>query len=105
MSDSSPLDVCMGSKGGASFSVRTATPIAISERSEGVLVGKLAQWSRVLVCTTGVGGSQRVWIIEPGPEQNEIAFGDFHVRGRFTIADGSNNPRKVAEIWKRTPPA
>ena len=105
MSESTPLEICMGSEGGASFNVRAATPIEITERREDVLIGKLAKWSRVLVRTIGVGGSKRVWVIDPGPEQNEIAFGDFHVRGRFTIADNSNNPRKVDEIWKRTPPA
>lgn len=105
MGDSTPLDICMGSKEGASFNVRAATPIDITDRRENVLVGKLAKWSRVLVRTVGVGGSKRVWVIDPGPEENEIAFGDFHVRGRFVIADQSNNPRKADEIWKRTPPA
>ena len=94
----------MGSREGASFSVRTATPIAITDRREKVLAGKLGKWGRVLVKSIGVGGTPRLWVIEPGPDANEIAFGEFHVRGRFKIADSSNNERKVDEIWKRTPP-
>jgi hypothetical protein len=105
MDETLPLDVCMGSKEGASFNVRAASPIAIVERRDGVLVGKLAKWARVLVRSIGVGGSSRVWIIEPGPDQNEIAFGEFHVRGRFAITDKSNNARKVEQLWKKTPPA
>jgi len=105
MADTSPLEICMGTREGASFNVRAATPVEIVERLEGVLVGKLAKWNRVLVRTTGVGGSKRVWVIEPGPDQNEIAFGGFHVRGRFAIADQSNNPSKVDQIWKKTPPS
>lgn len=98
------LDVSMGNKSGASFSVRCAQPVAHVERDGTVLRGRIPQWKRVLVKTTGVGGSVRLWILAPGPEANEIAFGEFYVRGRFAIADHSNNPRKVAELWKRTPP-
>ena len=105
MGESSPLDICMGSKDGASFSVRTATSIEITNRQDNVLVGRLPSWSRVLVRTMGVGGSSRVWVLEPGPDESEIAFGAFHLRGRFKIADKSNNERRVEKIWKRTPPA
>jgi hypothetical protein len=51
-----------------------------------------------------VGGSTRVWVIAPGPDENEIRFGEFYVKGRFVIADQSNNVRKVEQIWKKTPP-
>jgi hypothetical protein len=105
MSEGGPLEICMGSKEGASFNVRSATPVAVTERRETVLVGKLAKWARVLVKSTGIGGSTRLWILEPGDDDNEIAFGEFHVRGRFKVADKSNNPRKVEQLWKRTPPA
>lgn len=94
----------MGHEGGASLSVRSANPVAGIQRDGDVLRGRITKWKRVLVRTIGVGGLSRLWIIEPGPDANEIRFGDFFVRGRFAIADQSNNVRKVEQIWKRTPP-
>lgn len=104
MSDGNVLDVCMGTRAGASLSVRAATPVADLTREADVLRGRVLRWKRVLVRTTGVGGSKRVWVIEPGPDENEIRFGEFYVRGRFAIADQSNNPRTVDRLWKKTPP-
>jgi hypothetical protein len=105
MAEGFVLDVCVGTKDGATLSVRAATPLESVTREDGVVRGKLTRWARVLVRTTGVGGSTRVWVIEPGDAPNEIRFGDLHVRGRFAIVDQSNNARKVEQIWKRTPPA
>jgi hypothetical protein len=104
MADSNVLEVCMGNNAGATFSVRSANPVADLSREAGVLRGKISQWKRVLVRSTGVGGSTRVWVIAPGPDENEIRFGEFYVKGRFVIADQSNNVRKVEQIWKKTPP-
>jgi hypothetical protein len=104
MAEDNPLEVCMGNHGGASLSVRSANPVGGIERDGDVLRGRIGRWSRVLVRTIGVGGSSRVWVIEPGPDQNEIRFGDFFVRGRFAIVDHSKNARKVEQIWKKTPP-
>ncbi len=94
----------MGHKDGASLSVRCARPVSNLERDGDTLRGTVQTWQRVIVKTSGVGGSVRVWILAPGSEANEIAFGNFYVRGRFSIVDQSNNVRKVAELWKRTTP-
>jgi hypothetical protein len=104
MADGNVLEVCMGNDAGASLSVRAAHPVADVARDAGLVRGKIPQWKRVLVRTIGVGGSSRVWILEPGTEDNEIRFGAFYVRGRFAIADQSNNARKVEQLWKKTPP-
>lgn len=104
MAGSNTLDVCMGNHAGATFSVRCAIPIADLTRDAGILRGTIPKWKRVLVRSTGVGGSTRLWVIEPGPDANEIRFGDFYVRGCFAITDQSNNLRKVEQIWKKTPP-
>jgi hypothetical protein len=104
MSDGNELDVCMGNRAGASFSVRAANPVANVVREGDVLRGRILRWKRVLVRSTGVGGTTRVWVIEPGTEDNEIRFGEFYVRGRFAIADQSSNARTVDRVWKKTPP-
>lgn len=98
------LDVCMGNQGGSSLSVRSANPVSGIQRDGDILRGRITRWKRVLVRTVGVGGMSCVWVIEPGPDENEIRFGGFFVRGRFAIVDRSNNTRKVAQIWKKTPP-
>lgn len=104
MSESTALDVCMGNAAGASLSVRAAKPVAQLTREGEILRGRIPSWTRVLVRTMGVGGSKRVWILEPGAEENEIRFGEFYVRGRFVVTDQSNNPRTVDRIWKKTLP-
>lgn len=104
MAEENELEVCMGNDAGASLSVRAANPVAGIRRDGGVLRGRINRWKRVLVRTIGVGGMSKVWVIEPGPDVNEIRFGEFFVRGRFAIVDQTNNARKVEQIWKKTPP-
>jgi hypothetical protein len=99
-----PLEVRMGSASGASLSVKSKHPILIDEQIGKASHGQITSWTRVLVRTTGEGGSKRAWVLVPGPEDNQIAHDEFFVRGRFTIAETTNNPKKADEIWKGTQP-
>ncbi len=58
-----PLEVRMGSKAGASFSVRAKGVIAIDEQTGHVNHGAISRWHQVVVRSTGKGGSKRAWVI------------------------------------------
>jgi hypothetical protein len=90
------LEVRMGSATGASLSVKAKDAIDVD--------GRISSWKRVVVRTTGEGGKRRAWVLVPGTEENQIAHDEFFVRGRFTIAASSNNPRTADELWKTTLP-
>lgn len=102
---SAGLDVCIGSEAGASLSVKSKVEVAKVEK-EGNRVHALIEsgWLRVVVRTTGVGGKKRAWVIVPGDQEGEIRHGELFVRGRFTIAMSSNNPKAADELWKSTQP-
>lgn len=99
-----PLEVRMGSAAGASLSVRAKHPIKVDEQIGNVNHGHVSPWRRVVVKTTGEGGKTRAWVLVPGSEDNQIAHDEFFVRGRFTIAMSTNNPRSAIEMWKSTEP-
>lgn len=99
-----PLDIVMGNEEGASLNVKAAHPIEVDSQSGRTHHGTLANWKRVVVKTTGAGGSKRTFLITPGPDENEIKHGSFHVRGRFDIETKSNNPRAADDLWKGTEP-
>ncbi len=61
--------------------------------------GRVPEWRRIAVLS---GGKEkyRLFILEPGDEENEIVFGEFSVRGRFKIAEKINNAREASEMFK-----
>jgi hypothetical protein len=99
-----PLEVLMGSKEGATFNVRAKDRIDVDRQSGHTNHGLIARWERVVVRSVGETGSKRAWVIVPGDKENEIAFSGFYVRGRFTVASSTNNPKAADELWKTTQP-
>lgn len=96
---SDPLDVVMGHEKGTSLKIKPSLPE--TERISGNrLRGTLPKWKRVVVMTTGDGGSRRAFVLEPGPEQNEFTHGPFSVKGRFVISERANSASKADEFWK-----
>lgn len=80
------LDICCGSKQGASLSVR-----------HGV--------DRALVRTISKNRSAdsiRVFVIERASDEavQRIDFEGFYVQGAFRIVEKINNPRRAIEVWK-----
>lgn len=93
-----PLDVVMGHEKGASLKIKPSLPEA--ERIAGNrLRGTLPKWKRVVVMTTGDGGSRRAFVLEPGPEENELTHGPFSVKGRFVVRDTINSSKRAGEVW------
>lgn len=96
-----PLEIVMGHAKDLSLKVRSSEPVEPVERVEGNIVkGALEHWKRVVVMTTGVGGSKRAFVLEPAAEDNEVTFGPFSVRGRFVVAEKANAAKKAEQIWK-----
>lgn len=97
----SPLEIVMGHEAGASLKIRAATEIDVVERVEGNrLRGRLTTWRRIVVMTTGEGGSRRAFILSPGPNENELRHGPYSVRGRFDIVEKANAPKMADEVWR-----
>ena len=102
------LEVRMGSAAGESLRVKFAG--ALEDQAHplaNTTTGVLTHWKRVAVMTTATRGgekSARLFVLEPGGPESEVALGCFHVRGRFTIAEKINNPQKAAEAWRAFEP-
>jgi hypothetical protein len=95
------LDIVLGHKKGATLKVRAAVPLTRVVRIAGnVLAARLEDWDRVVVLTTGSGGSRRAFVLERGDLEAEIEHGPFHVRGRFVIVDRANGGPRVDSLWK-----
>jgi excisionase family DNA binding protein len=105
------LEIRMGSAPGESFRVKHPTHgnvfKEIAAPAANVRAGELTNWKRVAVMTTATRGdtkSARLFVLEPGGPENEVALGAFHVRGRFTVAEKINNPERAAAAWKAFEP-
>jgi len=98
------LVVRIGNAPGASFQLKHPGELEERTRAGGnVVTGVLTRWKRVAVLTSAEQGdakTQRLWILEPGGEQQEVTLGDFYARGRFTVVEKINNSEKARAAWK-----
>lgn len=100
----SELQTVMGHEKGARLKITSDGSIEVLERLEGnVLRARLAPgWTWVLVVTVGSEGSHRGFLLAPGEEEQQVAFGRFAVRGAFTFAKKANSRRAVEELVRAT---
>jgi excisionase family DNA binding protein len=100
--DVEPLEYCAGYEAGSMLQIRYPRTAAAAEAEEpedrAPTTGTIKRWRRVGVLT-GAKGKLRFFILEPGPEPNEIAFHTFYVRGKFGIAEKINNAKLAREAW------
>jgi hypothetical protein len=98
------LEIVIGHDGtGWSLKVKTHERIGEVERVAGnVHRGRLRSWARVVVMTVAPGGSRRAFVLEPGPDENELRHGAFSVRGRFVIVEKANAAKAADRLWDET---
>jgi hypothetical protein len=63
------------------------------------VAGTLEQWQKVAILH-GHGGSLRLFVLEPSTETNELVWGDFYIKGRFSITQRVNNNKKAQQAWE-----
>lgn len=99
-----PLKVRIGNHEGLSFRLKAPGGLSREERPEPHIVeAELLRWQRIAVIAGGEG-KHRFFVLEPADEENELAVGTFYVRGKFSIAEKINNPRKAREAWDEFSP-
>lgn len=86
----------IGSKPGCSLRLKASTPLENTNKTGGILEGELSAFQEVAVATSG-RESNRIFILIPADDQNEIIFDEFFVRGKFAIDRKVNNPRLASE--------
>lgn len=100
-----PLQVRIGNTAGYSFRIKALGGLSKEERPDAhILEAELLRWSRVGIIAGGEG-KHRFFVLEPAEDENELAVGTFHVRGKFAIVEKINNPRKAREAWDTFEPA
>ncbi|MFN3200026.1 MAG: helix-turn-helix domain-containing protein [Bradymonadia bacterium] len=104
---SGALQVRLGNVKGLSFFVKNAAPDLANKRADGrhVHCGEIPEgWQRIAV-KRAEGKKSTMFVLEPGPEEAEIEWKGFYVRGRFTITQKINNAREISAAWKAFEPA
>lgn len=98
---SHPLEIVMGHAKDASMRVKAQDQLIELGRIAGnVKHYRLMSWKRVVVMTTGEGGSKRAFVLERDARENELVFGPFSVRGRFVVKEKANSPKTADMFWK-----
>lgn len=100
-----PLDIRVGNAPGTSFRVKfPEARFELDSSDHHARTGVVENWKQVGVISGGAG-RYRFFVLEPSDEENAIEFGEFYVRGRFTIAEKVNNARKAREGWDAFQPS
>jgi hypothetical protein len=63
------------------------------------VAGDIKRWRRCAVVTGG-HDKLRCFLIEPGPEAEEIEFHGFYVRGKFSIVEKINSSAAARKAWE-----
>lgn len=95
------LQVRVGHGKGRLFRLKRVGDLCEVVRADGNHVdGVLRVWQRVAVLS-GIERA-RYFVLEPAPEgePQEIAFDGGYVRGRFTIVEKVNNPKRAREAFR-----
>ena len=92
------LEVAVGSSPKGSFRLKAPT-FGRRDKVAGYVQGDVSRFQRVAVIF-GPKGSLRMFILEPGEDENEVAFDKGYVRGRFDVVEKINNSRKASERWR-----
>jgi excisionase family DNA binding protein len=102
-----PLAFCEGTREGKTLHIRFAGGPATP--GEGATGGKTAEgtispWRRVGVLT-GSAGKARFVVLTPADHEEQIAFGNFYVRGAFQVEQKINNTKAAKRAWQEFTPA
>ena len=96
---SAPLHVAVGATPTARLKIKSDGRF-VEESSEGQIHrGRLDGWTVADVIASS-GEKARHWRIAKGNEVTEIGLPPFVVRGRFTIVEKTNNPRRARAAFK-----
>ena len=88
---------------GNGLKIRGPEPLSEVERlAQSVLRGRIPSWERVVVLTFAPGNSRHAFVLEPGPNENEIRHGTFYVRGRFAVVARANTAIRADRLWRET---
>jgi excisionase family DNA binding protein len=94
------LAACVGNVPGASCRIKIrGGALEVEERDSATVTGSVARFERVAVLTS-TGANQRLFVLEPADEQDQLAFPPFWVRGRFRVVAHENNARRARDAWK-----
>lgn len=94
-----PLDVCIGNTEGQSLRMRYPGELRETGHTGHIVEGQIGRWRRVGVISGG-DGKHRFFELEPADSENELKFGPFYVRGRFSIVKKVNAAKKAREAWQ-----
>jgi excisionase family DNA binding protein len=63
--------------------------------------GVVRSWTKAWVISGGASSNYRFFELTPSDEENEVAWGPFFVKGRFSVAK-ENNARRAHEKWRES---
>jgi hypothetical protein len=66
--------------------------------------GRVVGWKRVIVRVTHKSGVIRVFVLVPGPTEQELRRDSLFVRGCFCVEHRSNSAKRAAELWDNARP-
>lgn len=95
------LDVVAGNDDGRSLRIKVLGGELQVGAREGHRVSGTIRAFKVVGVISGGAGRHRFFLLEPSETSDELAFGPFHIRGRFRVAARENNPRAAREAWKK----
>lgn len=98
------LEIRSGSAPGFSFRFKAPTQLEDSKKEGAYRTGVLPQWKSVAILF-GTDADYRFFSLEPGGKEQEIQAGGCYVRGRFTVVERINNPRKAQEAFAAFEPS
>lgn len=97
------LVVVCGSHEDARLSIKHDGKLNIMDKSAGVRVCGLSDWTKACVIV-GFGPKARAWQIVPGATDFRVGLGRLYVSGQVTVVCSTNNARKAREMFKEFKP-
>lgn len=88
----------IGNVEGKSFRLKVDGFTETSRPDGHVVEGVVQSFERAAIAFAGTEGL-RMFVIEPGPDENEFAFGPFFIRGNYRVVQKINNARDAAAKW------
>ena len=99
-----PLQVRIGHSGEGIFKLRYAGQSDLKHDGGNIVAGTISGWRRIGLLS-GRSEKARFFEIEPGDEEQEIAFLGYYLRGRFRVVRKENNARRSRAAYQEFAPA
>lgn len=97
------LEARVGNVAGASMKLKAIGSVEVGRAGARVVDVEVPTFRRAAVSYSGKS-SCRTLIIEPAARPHELAFGPFHVRGRFKVVEEEDRARQASELFKAFEP-